>query len=744
MIGEELAGPRSWVRPECVGVGRLPMRTSFASFPDLASAEDGAREDSPCFLSLDGAWRFRLCDRPEAAPAGFAAPATDDADWAQVEVPGNWTRQGFDRPHYTNIQMPFPQAPPEVPEANPTGLYRRRFRLPEAWRGRRVVLHVGGAESVVYVHANGRAVGLSKDSRLPSEYDLTPFLVDGENLLALAVVRWSDASFLEDQDHWWMAGLHREVYLRATPPVFLQDLVADADFDPETGAGRLRVRACVGGAAAGHRVRCTLRSPRGGRALRQPLEAPVPPPGNPYLYRGPFAEAEARLARVRPWSAEEPALYRLFVELLDADGRCIEVGTCRVGFRRVEVRDRQLLVNGRAVRIRGVNRHDHDPLRGKAVTREGMRRDAVAMKRFNVNAVRTAHYPNDPHWYELCDELGLYVVDEANVEAHAHWASLCRDPRYTAAFVDRGMRMLQRDRNHPSILLWSLGNESGHGPNHDAMAGWMRAADPTRPLHYEGAIMLDWSSGRAVTDVVCPMYAAPEAIVAWAKARGDDPRPLVLCEYAHAMGNSCGGLEDYMDAFERHHPVLQGGFVWDWKDQGLLEHDAQGRPFFAYGGDFGDRPNDANFCINGLVFPDGTPHPALWEHKKLAQPFAVRAVDAARGRFALENRQAFRDLRWLRARVETRLDGEVVASARLALPDVPPGETRALRLRPGGLPKGRGGEVHLRVVFETARELPWAPRGHEVGWEQFALPRARASGGRRGAGRGPPPGGGGA
>jgi beta-galactosidase len=734
MIGEELAGPRSWVRPECVGAGRLPAHTTFVPFPDLESAARGAREDSPWFLSLCGSWSFRLCERPEAAPGDFAAPDHDERDWVPIQVPGNWTRQGFDRPHYTNIQMPFPHDPPNVPDTNPTGLYRRRFTLPEAWRGRRVVLHVGGAESVVYVYANGRPVGLSKDSRLPSEYDLTPFLRAGENTLALAVVRWSDGSFLEDQDHWWMAGLHREVFLLATGTVHLRDVIAEADFDPERGTGELAVRAEIGSPErlpAGWRVRCTLRTPSGGRALRRPIESQLPVDRNPYLYRGPVAELTARLPRARAWSAEQPELYRLFVELLDPEGRCREVATLRVGFRRVEVRGRQLLVNGRAIRIRGVNRHDFDERHGKAIGREAMRQDALLMKRFNVNAVRTAHYPNDPYWYDLCDEMGLYVVDEANLEAHAHWASLCRDPRYAAAFLDRGMRMVQRDRNHPSIVLWSLGNESGYGPHHDAMAGWIRAADPSRPLHYEGAIAGDWSGGQHASDVVCPMYASVEAISAWARTHTRDPRPLILCEYAHAMGNSCGGLEDYMRAFERH-PALQGGFIWDWIDQGLLEHDARGRAYWAYGGDYGDEPNDKNFCINGLLFPDRTPHPALWEHKKLAQPVTVRALDAARGRIEIENRQSFRDLRWLRARFELTRDGEPIQRGRLALPALGPGERGALRVPIRRPPCAPGEQLHLRIVFETARASSWALRGHEVAWEQLAVPGTRAR--RRGRG----------
>jgi beta-galactosidase len=723
---------RSWEMPECVGLNRLPARSPLVPFPDLETAARGVREESPWFRSLDGRWRFRLCEAPEETPPDFAAEAFDDAEWAELEVPGNWTLQGFDRPHYTNIQMPFPEAPPHVPARNPTGLYRRRFELPSAWRDRRVVLHLGGIESVGRVFVNGRFVGMSKDSRLPAEYDLTPHVRPGANLVAIQVVRWSDASFLEDQDHWWMAGIHREVFLYATGTTWLADVQADAGLADDLATGRLRLRIAVGtGAdlAPGWRVRAELRAPTG-RRLRKALEAEVPVDRNPYLFRGHEVSLVSSWPRVRRWTAETPALYHLLVALVDPDGDTREVVTCRLGFRRVEIRDRQLLLNGEPVRIRGVNRHDHDAWRGKAVTREGMREDAVLMKRFNFNAVRTAHYPNDPHWYELCDELGLYVIDEANVECHAHWASLCRDPRYTAAFVDRGMRMVQRDKNHACILAWSLGNESGCGPNQAAMAAWIRAYDGTRPLHYEGAIFGDWRGGRALSDIVCPMYAPVEAIAAWSqRPAADDPRPLILCEYAHAMGNSSGGLVDYFEAFERLAGV-QGGFIWDWADQGIARTDEAGQTWFAYGGDFGDTPHDANFCINGMVGPDRTPHPAMWEFKKLAQPLAVEASDLRQGRLWVRSRQHFADLGWLRGRFEVTVDGEVVQRGRLPVTRTAPGrrERVTLPLQRDRLAPGR--EAFLTVRFRTARDLPWAPAGHEVAWEQLSLPiprsRARA------------------
>ena len=421
------------------------------------------------------------------------------------------------------------------------------------------------------------------------------------------------------------------------------------------------------------------------------------------------------------WSAESPHLYRVLVSLRDPEGRCHEVVRQRLGFRRVEVRDRKLLVNGEPVMIRGVNRHEHDDVRGKAVTRESMLSDVLLMKRFNFNAVRTSHYPNQSAWYDLCDEYGLYVVDEANVESHAWLQSLSDDPRWSEAILARGMRMVQRDKNHPSIVLWSLGNESGSGVGFESVAAWIRRYDPTRPLHYEGGLAWNWYRDHTTTDVICPMYPTIEDIVAWARS-GHGDRPLIMCEYSHAMGNSNGSLHDYWEAIEAN-PGLQGGFIWDWVDQGLREEDERGRVYWAYGGDYGDEPNDRNFCANGMVGSDRTPHPAMWEFKKLAQPVRVTSRSPRSGRVQIHNRQHFDDLRWLAGRFELAVDGRVVQRGRLPRLTAAPGGHQDVTL-PLRVPKlAPGEECFLTLRFETARDLPWAARGHEVAWEQLALPR---------------------
>ncbi len=718
---------RPWTTPECTGVNRLPPRATLYPFKTERSALGRDPRRSPWYKNLNGPWRFRLVDNPDKAPRGFASRSYRDTGWDTVDVPGNWTMQGYDKPWYTNIVMPFPHEPPGVPDDNPTGLYRTSFTLPAAWRTRRVVVHFGGVESAFFVYVNGHEVGFGKGSRTPVELDITPYLVPGTNVLAAKVMRWSDGSFLEDQDHWWMAGIHRDVYLYATADVYIEDVFAQAGLDEELRNGILSTTVRVRGAGSypeGYQVRVQLYSPNGKPVFGRPPQQTVPPDTNPWRRADPEMTLERTVRSVKPWSAERPDLYTAVVTLLDAKGAVVEVTSCRVGFRRVEVRDRELRINGKPVLFRGVNRHDHDDTRGKAVTRESMLADARLMKRFNVNAVRTSHYPNDPMWYDICDEYGLYVIDETNIETHAFYSRICRDPRWSAAFLDRGMRMVERDKNHPCVIEWSLGNESGYGPNHDAMAGWIRHRDPSRPIHYEGATHVDhWAGGRHATDIVCPMYPSIDAIVRWARTTRDD-RPLIMCEYAHAMGNSSGNLKEYWEAIEKHHG-LQGGYIWDWVDQGIRTTDENGKTYWAYGGDFGDDPHDHNFCINGMIWPDRTPHPAMYELKKLAQPLAVEAIDLKHGTLRITNKQYFTDLRWLRGSWEMTVDGSVVLQGRLPPLRVAPGESMhvSLKLRRQLMIPGR--ECRLILRFVTAAPCPWAPAGHEVAWEEFPLPAPR-------------------
>ncbi|MHB8460018.1 MAG: glycoside hydrolase family 2 TIM barrel-domain containing protein [Candidatus Limnocylindrales bacterium] len=737
----DLLAGRPWAAPEVSGLHRLPMH----AVPHLDR------------LDLDGRWAFQLVRRPDAMPG---------PDWGEITVPGVWTMQDSgDLPHYTNVQMPFPDLPPTVPQDNPTGIHERTFELPAGWTGRRIVLHVGAAESLLVVTLNGRDVGLSKDSHLAAEFDVSDRVRPGRNTLRLRVVKWSDATFIEDQDQWWHGGITRSVYLYATAPVHLADLAVTTGLADDLATGTIDVRAVVGfpggRAEPGWSLEGRLIDPDGREVLTFPRSEPrvvdhgAPEQATPAERfvvarrawgdvlgakdRATFDAVHERLAPpldgslrwtaevpdVAPWSGEIPTRYTLILTLRGPDGAVVEETSIRTGFRRVEIRGLDLLLNGRRVLIRGVNRHDFDRHTGRTVSVEAMRADLVLMKRFGFNAVRTSHYPNDPAFLDLCDELGLWAIAEADIESHAFWGTLCDDPRYLGAWVDRVSRMVTRDRNHPSVILWSLGNESGHGANHDAAAGWVRRADPSRPLHYEGAIRFDWASDQHVSDITCPMYPPIDAIVAHARS-GTQRHPLIMCEYSHAMGNSNGTLAEYWDAIEST-PGLQGGFIWEFWDHGLDQRLPDGRVRAAYGGDFGDRPNDGNFCLDGLVFPDRTPKPALVEHRHLAAPvrIGVTAEIVRLGRIEIHNRADFRDLSWLTARYTLAVDGMTVLEGEVALPPLGPGDRGVVDL-PGWSEPDRfveGTEAWVTVRFSTARPAPWAPAGTEIAVAQLHLDR---------------------
>ncbi len=727
--------PAFWQTPELTNVRRLPGRSNLIPFQNLESAKRGTRSRSRWYLDLNGEWRFRLFDRPEDVPAEVKAHSYRDGRWARLPVPSNWTQHGYGQPIYTNVQMPFVNRPPQVPRENPTGVYRRWFDLPQHWDGRRVVLHVGGAESVLCVWVNGVWVGMSKDSRLPSEFDVTPHLRTGRNLIVAMVLRWSDASYIEDQDQWWLGGIYREVFLYSQDRAYIQDVHATAKLIDPDRAGRIDVAVKLNFTEEPQRpvhVKARLFAPD--RREVDAFERTVALDREYHRHHN-MARLAATIPEVQAWSTESPNLYLLTISTYADNGRgqprarAIEHTACRVGFRNVEVRGRRLLINGRAVTIRGVNRHEHDAKTGKALSRESMVRDIVLMKQHNFNAVRNAHYPHDRRWYELCDEYGLYVMDEANVEAHDNYATLCRDPRWEAAFVDRGMNMVRRTKNHPSVIAWSLGNESGYGENHDAMADQIRSYDPTRPLHYEGAVREGWQQklatevgdDRRASDFFCPMYLEVDELIAWSR-RGNDQRPCIPCEYSHAMGNSNGGLKEYWEAFNKY-DGLQGGFIWEWIDHGLYRTTNDGRVWYAYGGDFGEETHDAEFVCDGLIGPDRQPHPAMLECKKLMQPIAF---DFASGsQVTVTNNQDFSDLAWLSFRWHLEVEGRRIASG-VWEPgaNTAPGSSTTTKL---DLPEiTRDGEAFLLVEATAQANQRWCSRGHRVAWEQFPLPSEQA------------------
>ena len=681
---------------------------------------------------LDGLWSLELFDSPDEVPAG--ALEGERPRTATVTVPGNWTMQDLstpsgpafvDKPHYTNVEMPFRGPPPRLPDRNPTGVYRRSLTVPADWIKARVVLQVAGAESVHAVYVNNRFAGYGTDSRLPSEYEVGHLLVHGLNELAIVVIRYSAHSYIEDQDQWWMAGLHRSVWIESRPNVHVGDLPISTDLDPRTGAGTVTAAAMIdfGGAPApGWSVRFALRDPSGDQ-VGSAFDAPVPHAHTrPTRFTRFETNARWDLARAQDWNAETPRLYSVTAELTDPDGSVVHRETQHVGIRRVEVRDRQLLVNGRPIRVCGVNRHDHHPDRGKAVTADDMRDDLRLMRAHNINAVRTSHYPSDDAFYRLCDEFGFYVVDEANIEAHAYEGTICDDPTYRDAFVDRGSRMVQRDRNHPSVIAWSLGNESGYGASHEALAKWIRLDDPSRPLHYEPAVSVQgWEDGgEAATDIVCPMYPQIEAIRSYGET-GAGRRPLIMCEYSHAMGNSNGSLADYWDVIEQT-PGLQGGFLWEWKDQALRQRLPDGGMRLAYGGQFGDAPHDGNFVADGLVSADLDPHPAMREVAWVHRPVSVSGDGNT---LRIENRRSFIGLSDLRPCWELLIDGNVAQRGTLPVPDVAPGASTIMSLPHLLAEPDPDRDVHLTVRWETAHDSWFAPAGWVVAWDQIEFHRAQ-------------------
>ncbi len=709
-----------WENPQLTGEFKLSAHSPLASYTDARSALICRREASPFRISLNGAWKFKLYSRPEKCPKTFFRPSYKKTSWDTIAVPGNWTVQGYDRPIYTNVKMPFESNPPHVPEDNPTGIYSRTFSVPASWKGRKTVICFNGVESVLSVWVNGRYAGMSKGSRLPAEFDISDHVKTGKNTVTTRVVRWSDASYLEDQDHWWMAGMYRDVFVYSLPAAHIRDFKVETELDGDYRDAVLRVRTEIEtGAAsdtAGLSVEMLLYKDNKKTVFRSPVSEPVSRPRNGL----PGAVLEKEIRNPKKWSAEEPNLYTVVLCLKDGEGNPLQYESCRVGFRSVEMKKREVLVNGKAVLFKGVNRHDHDGIHGKTVNEDSMIADIHLMKRFNINAVRTSHYPNDDRFLELCDLFGIYVVDESNIECHAEYNRLTNDPDWTDAFVQRGKRMVQRDKNHPCVIFWSLGNESGYGPNHDALAGWIRGYDPTRLLHYEGAVNVKgWEGGHLGSDLVCPMYPTVDAIVNHAK-KSKDPRPLIMCEYAHSMGNSTGNLKEYWDAIEKH-KGLQGGYIWDWVDQGLLKTDKKGVEYWAYGGDFGEKIHDHNFCINGLISPDRDPHPAMYEYKKVLQPVGIQAVDLRKYRFEITNRNWFTDLSWLDVRWELKGDGVVLQQGKLKKMKTLPGEREEITVPVSSKNRNKAVEYLLTIYFDTAKDCVWAEKGHPVAWEQFTV-----------------------
>ena len=699
-----------WENPKMISQNKLDSRATFFRFDSAEEALKGSRDDSPYVQLLNGTWKFNYVKQVADRPEDFYKTDFDVSDWSDIKVPANWEIEGFGQPIYTNVTYPFKKNPPFIQErngnGNPVGSYRRTFTLPKNWDGRRIEVCFDGVSSAFYLWVNGKKVGYSQGSRTPARFDLTDFVKPGENIIAAEVYRWCDGSYLEDQDFWRLSGIFRDVYLEALPQTRIEDFQVNTDLDESYTDADLKVAVTTNGAA---KVAIELFDAEGA-SIGKASEATTDD-----------SKAIVSLAVKGPklWSAEIPNLYRVAISLLGTDGELIEATACNVGFRKVEIKDEVLLVNGKYIYAEGVNRHEHHPITGHTISRESMIEDIRLMKQNNVNTVRTCHYPDMPLWYELCDQYGLYVIDESNIESHGMGygkQSLAKNPDWGEAHLDRSRRMVERDKNHPSVIIWSLGNEAGNGVNFMATYDWIKARDPSRPVQYEQAYWNDRN-----TDIRCPMYAGIGRIVQYAKSDKAD-RPLILCEYAHAMGNSVGNLQDYWDAI-REHRHLQGGCIWDWVDQGLVKKDDDGTEFFAYGGDYGDKPNDGNFCCNGIIRPDRTPNPSLHEVKKVYQQINAEIDAKNPQKVSIQNAYNFLNLDILTLNWKVEKEGVLVAEGSMPCPAIEAESTAEIDLPINAevLQVSGSEELFLTVSFALTEDASWAEAGHVMAWDQFAL-----------------------
>lgn len=694
-----------WQDPAVTHRNRLDPRPLLVPYADDATALQGDRTLSPWYRSLNGEWRFHYAESVGLVPANAAAPDLDDAGWDTLPVPSVWQMHGYGTPNYTNVNYPFPVDPPFVPD-HPVGCYRTTFAVPASWEDRCVRLTFDGVCSAFTVWLNGREVGFSKGSHVPAEFDITDLLHEGQNALAVHVHQWSDASYLEDQDMWRFNGIFRDVWLAALPQAHIHDVEARPVLTDDLSGATLELDVTVRGGEAA--IEATLLDPDGAAVVTAALQG-----------EGERRSASVPVEAPRLWSAETPACYTLVLRNRDASGELAEVQRQTIGFRTVAIRDQQLWVNGVSIKIQGVNRHDDHPDFGYAVPYDALERDIVLMKRHNVNTVRTSHYPNDSRFYELCNRHGLFVIDETDLETHGFgpvgtWSELSDSPGWQAAYLDRLRRMVERDKNHPAIIVWSLGNESGYGRNQEAMYAWLKERDPSRPVHLEVEFHRD--APVAATDMLSVMY--PTVAEVARQGTLDEPKPYFLCEYAHAMGNGPGSLKEYWETI-RASDRLIGGCVWEWSDHGIRQFTDDGVEYFAYGGDFGDYPHDGTFCIDGLTSPDREPHPSLVELKKVYEPIALDLVDAASGAIRLANRRFFTGLDDIALRWELTAGGRIVAAGSLDS-DFAPGETRAFMLEAVAA-QADGEDVWLDVYATLGHAASWAPAGHEVAHCQIAI-----------------------
>jgi len=719
--------------PDIFQLNRMEAHATLITHDSLDEALKGDRKSSKHYVSLNGAWKFSFAENPDKRIKDFYEQGFDDSGWNEITVPAHWQLQGYDYPQYTNIRYPWIDSeqlkPPFAPtKYNPVGSYIRTFEVPQDWQGKPVFISFQGVESAFYVWLNGELVGYSEDTFTPAEFDLTPYLVEGENKLAVEVYRWCSGSWLEDQDFWRMSGIFRDVYIFSAPDTHIYDFFVHTDLDDQYQDATLRVDATIvnyyGKAPGSLTVEAELYDSQKRQVLPHTLRIEAETGTQEML------EIQGSIAVANPlkWSAEDPNLYTLVLRLTDSEGHTIQFISCKVGFRRFEIQDGLMKINGERIEFKGVNRHEFSCDTGRALGEEDMIRDVILMKSHNINAVRTSHYPNNPRWYELCDEYGLYVIDETNLETHGAWEYAQQEefdtvpgskPEWRNNVIDRCNSMLQRDKNHPSVIIWSLGNESFGGDNFVHMHDYLRAKDPSRIVHYEG--VFHWRKSEAASDIESQMYTKPNEVESYALRRPAPTKPFILCEYSHAMGNSCGGLSIYTDLFEKY-PILQGGFIWDWVDQAIRVQAEDGTSHMAYGGDFGESPHDGNFCGNGLIFADRSISPKLYEVKKCYQNVKFTAENLGKGKFVVKNRNLFTNLSDYQLVWAVTNNGVHVSKGELEV-QIAPGQAELLDLS-RFLPTDAsyGDEYVLTLSFILKKSTLWAEVGHEMAFEQFILP----------------------
>ncbi|GLI56960.1 beta-galactosidase [Propionigenium maris DSM 9537] len=698
-----------WENEGLLHKNRLNPRAHFFTYDSREKALSNQPGDSKGFKLLNGMWKFSYYENPLLVPKEFYSEDFDNSSWDRLEVPSCWQLKGYGQMQYTDEGYPFTVNAPHVPSENPTGLYSRDFYMSTEELSGETIIRFDGVDSIFYLYINGNEVGMSKGSRLTAEFDISSFVKEGRNKIDVKVLQWSEASYIEDQDMWWLSGIFRDVFLISRERVHIEDLTIRTDLDADYRDAQLNVDMAVAGKTQEEiKVTYTLLD-RDERIVHS--EERSYPAGNSSI------STTFDVANPRKWSAEDPYLYKLLIEMSVGETR--EVICQRVGFRTIEVKGNKFYLNGRYFMIKGVNRHDHDPRNGRTVSKERIKRDLILMKQHNINAVRTSHYPNEPYFYDLCDELGLYVMAETDLEAHGFmWVEdlsrLSCNPSWRDAYVDRIERAVHREKNHPSIIFWSLGNESGFGDNFRAMAARCRELDSTRPIHYEE------DREAEVVDIISTMYSSTEKMDGFGQEENSKPR--LICEYAHAMGNGPGGLKEYQDVFYKYENI-QGGFVWEWIDHGIYMEDEEGRPYYAYGGDYGDYPNNSNFCIDGLVFPDQTPSPGLKEYKKVIEPVKISPLNMEEGRVEVKNMLDFTPLDIFTLKWEVCAGEEILLSGSQDLEAILPQESADLTLDIASvraLVKNTDHWLNMYVV--TRSSTPWAEAGHEVTREQIKLP----------------------